>query len=51
MMLIGVMAEKPIFKSLSAKAGLFYTMKGTKGKNGGSGFLQVGMLKKRLLIH
>ena len=32
---VGVMAEKPIFKSLSAKTGLFYTMKGTKGKNDG----------------
>ncbi|MDE7412886.1 MAG: PorT family protein [Muribaculaceae bacterium] len=32
---IGVMAEKPILNSLSAKAGLFYTMKGTVGKNDG----------------
>lgn len=32
---IGVMAEKPIFYSLSVKAGLFYTMKGAKGKNDG----------------
>lgn len=30
---IGVMAEKPIFNSLSVKAGLFYTMKGAVGKN------------------
>ncbi|MDE5869408.1 MAG: PorT family protein, partial [Muribaculaceae bacterium] len=32
---IGVMAEKPFLKSLSAKAGIFYTMKGTVGKNDG----------------
>lgn len=32
---IGVMAEKPILKSLSAKAGIFYTMKGTVGNNDG----------------
>lgn len=31
----GVMAEKPILGSLSAKAGVFYTMKGTVGKNDG----------------
>ena len=30
---VGVMAEKPILQSLSAKAGIFYTMKGTVGKN------------------
>lgn len=29
---VGVMAEKPILKSLSAKAGVFYTMKGAVGK-------------------
>lgn len=32
---IGIMAEKPILNSLSAKVGLFYTMKGSKGKNDG----------------
>lgn len=32
---IGAMAEKPIFTSLSAKAGLFYTMKGAVGNNDG----------------
>lgn len=32
---IGVMAEKPILNSLSAKAGIFYTMKGTVGNNDG----------------
>ncbi len=32
---VGVMAEKPIFYSLSVKAGLLYTMKGAKGKNNG----------------
>ncbi len=32
---IGVMAEKPILTSLSAKAGIFYTMKGTVGNNDG----------------
>lgn len=32
---IGVMAEKPIFNSLSIKAGIFYTMKGTVGNNDG----------------
>lgn len=32
---IGVMAEKPIFNSLSAKAGIFYTMKGAVGNNDG----------------
>lgn len=31
----GVMAEKPILGSLSAKAGVFYTMKGAVGKNDG----------------
>jgi len=31
----GVMAEKPIFTSLSAKVGVFYTMKGTVGNNDG----------------
>lgn len=30
---VGIMAEKPILNSLSAKAGVFYTMKGTVGKN------------------
>lgn len=30
---VGVMVEKPIFNSLSAKVGLFYTMKGGIGKN------------------
>lgn len=32
---IGVMAEKPILNSLSAKLGIFYTMKGTVGNNDG----------------
>lgn len=32
---IGVMAEKPILNSLSAKVGLFYTLKGAKGTNDG----------------
>ncbi|MGM9827803.1 MAG: porin family protein [Muribaculaceae bacterium] len=32
---IGVMAEKPILNSLSIKAGIFYTMKGTVGNNDG----------------
>lgn len=32
---IGVMAEKPILNSLSAKAGIFYSMKGTVGNNDG----------------
>lgn len=32
---IGIMAEKPIFNSLSAKAGVFYTMKGSVGNNSG----------------
>lgn len=32
---VGVMAEKPILNSLSAKAGIFYTMKGTIGNNDG----------------
>lgn len=32
---IGVMAEKPILNSLSVKAGIFYTMKGTVGNNDG----------------
>lgn len=32
---VGVMAEKPIINSLSIKAGLFYTMKGTVGNNDG----------------
>lgn len=32
---IGVMAEKPILTSLSAKGGIFYTMKGTIGNNDG----------------
>ena len=32
---IGVMAEKSILNSLSAKAGIFYTMKGTVGNNDG----------------
>lgn len=32
---IGVMAEKPILTSLSAKVGLFYTMKGAVGNNDG----------------
>ena len=30
---VGVMAEKPILNSLSAKVGLFYTLKGAKGTN------------------
>lgn len=30
---VGIIAEKPIFNSLAAKAGLLYTMKGTVGKN------------------
>lgn len=30
---LGVMAEKPVLQSLSAKLGLFYTMKGAVGKN------------------
>ncbi|MDE6870785.1 MAG: PorT family protein [Bacteroidales bacterium] len=30
---VGVMAEMPLLNSLSAKAGLFYTMKGAVGKN------------------
>ncbi|MDE5968483.1 MAG: PorT family protein [Muribaculaceae bacterium] len=33
---IGVMAEKPIFTSLSVKAGLFYTMKGNHHKSDGA---------------
>lgn len=32
---IGIMAEKPILNSLSAKTGIFYTMKGTVGNNDG----------------
>ncbi|MGM9693540.1 MAG: porin family protein [Alloprevotella sp.] len=32
---VGVMAEKPILNSLSAKVGLFYTLKGSKGTNDG----------------
>lgn len=32
---IGVMAEKPVYNSISAKVGLFYTMKGAVGKNDG----------------
>jgi len=32
---IGVMAEKPIFTSLSAKVGVFYTLKGAQGENDG----------------
>lgn len=32
---IGLLVEKPIFNSLSVKAGLFYTMKGTVGNNDG----------------
>lgn len=32
---VGVMAEKPILKSLAVKAGLLYTMKGTVGNNDG----------------
>lgn len=31
---VGVMAEKPIFNSLSVKAGLFYSMKGNHHKSG-----------------
>lgn len=33
---VGVMAEQPILNSLSAKAGLFYTLKGAKGKLNGT---------------
>lgn len=32
---VGIMAEKPIIKSLAVKAGVLYTMKGTIGKNDG----------------
>ena len=32
---VGVMAEKPVINSLSVKAGVFYTMKGTVGNNDG----------------
>lgn len=32
---IGVMAERPILNSLSAKAGIFYSLKGASGKNDG----------------
>lgn len=32
---VGVIAEKPILKSLAVKAGIMYTMKGTVGKNDG----------------
>lgn len=32
---VGVMAEKPVLNSLSVKAGLFYTLKGTVGNNDG----------------
>lgn len=32
---VGVMAEKPVFNSLSAKVGVFYTIKGSMGNNDG----------------
>lgn len=32
---VGIMAEKPIIKSLAIKGGILYTMKGTVGKNDG----------------